>query len=422
MEAYLKKRSLYPDWISASPDPNIGLVVVIPCFAEPDLIDSLEALKACSPCSVSVEIIIVINHSEAATDSLKDQNQSTYQEANEWSAANSIPEFRFYPILAENLPKKHAGVGLARKIGMDEACRRFLRAGQSDGIIVAFDADSTCSKHLLSSILLAFRQMPKQQAISIDFQHPLSGDSYTPEIYQAIAEYELHLRYFINIQRFIEYPLAYQTIGSSMAVRASAYAAQGGMNRRKAGEDFYFLHKYIRIGKLSDWMHATVYPSPRRSDRVPFGTGKAVGDLLDHHQGFQTYAPESFLEWKHLHKAIEIWFHNQESPALPHDLNTFLIDQDLENKLMEFRKHSTHLVGFRRRFFQWMDAFQLMKFLHFKRDLGQNNVPVEEAAQTLLNWTNIPIEASDAKSLLIQFRSLDQKQAWWPNGGKVLKL
>ena len=34
------------------------------------------------------------------------------------------------------------GVGLARKIGMDEACYRFHKVRRSRGIIACFDADS----------------------------------------------------------------------------------------------------------------------------------------------------------------------------------------------------------------------------------------------------------------------------------------
>ncbi|MEM6725978.1 MAG: glycosyltransferase family A protein, partial [Bacteroidota bacterium] len=172
MKAYLSKSALSPEFITEPPRTNLQMVVVLPCLAEPDLLQSLAALKACIQPPCSVEVLIIINHSEQAEEGLKVFNINTYKKANAWCTANSIPEFSFYPILAQNLPKKHAGVGLARKLGMDEACRRFLAAGQSDGLIVAFDADATCSPNFLSSIYSAFRQMPKQQAISISFEHP----------------------------------------------------------------------------------------------------------------------------------------------------------------------------------------------------------------------------------------------------------
>ncbi|MEO1435057.1 MAG: hypothetical protein AAFV80_05930 [Bacteroidota bacterium] len=424
MKAYLSKRALFPRFLLQAPHTELNMVVVIPCLAEPKLLQSLAALKACSQPPCAVEVLIVINHSEAADETLKAFNINSYQKANAWCRANSIPKFAFYTILAQNLPKKHAGVGLARKLGMDEACHRISDAGQSDGVIVAFDADATCSSNFLSSIFSAFRQMPKQQAISLSFEHPLSGEAYPEAIYQAIAEYELHLRYFINVQRFIAYPLAYQTIGSSMAVRASAYAAQGGMNRRQAGEDFYFLHKFSRIGKLTDWTDCTVFPSPRRSDRVPFGTGKAVGDLLDQQQHFQTYAPTSFLEWQQIESIIPQWYIGRKNGPVSPELGAFLAQLDLPVKLQELKTHSSDLPSFRKRCYQWLDAFQLMKYLHYRRDQGQHHVPVEQAAIQLLNWTAQPFEGNpkDTKALLRKYRALDRESSWWANDGQIARL
>jgi hypothetical protein len=46
--------------------------------------------------------------------------------------------FVFLPLLFEDLPRKHAGVGLARKIGMDLAVEHFLRNEKPRGIIVSW--------------------------------------------------------------------------------------------------------------------------------------------------------------------------------------------------------------------------------------------------------------------------------------------
>ena len=72
------------------------------------------------------------------------------------------------------------------------------------------------------------------------------------------------------------FPFAFHTIGSSMAVRASSYMRQGGMNKRKAGEDFYFQQKIIPLCGFTECNSTVVYPSPRPSYRVPFGTGRAM--------------------------------------------------------------------------------------------------------------------------------------------------
>ena len=83
------------------------------------------------------------------------------------------------------------------------------------------------------------------QAASIYYEHPVAGLAFSENLYEGIANYELHLRYYVWALRSIKFPYAFQTVGSSMLCRASSYVRYGGMNRRKAGEDFYFLQKII---------------------------------------------------------------------------------------------------------------------------------------------------------------------------------
>src|SRR5262249_26021974 len=163
-------------------------------------------------------------------------------------------------------------------IGMDEALRRFDAVERPGGVIVGFDADCRCERNYLTAIERHFERNSNSPGCSIYFEHPLNGPL-EPAIYEAIAEYELHLRYYVQALRFGGFPHAFHTIGSSMAVRAGVYRKQGGMNKRKAGEDFYFLHKIIPLGGFTNLVETRVIPSPRASDRVPFGTGKAVCDF-----------------------------------------------------------------------------------------------------------------------------------------------
>ena len=50
--------------------------------------------------------------------------------------------------------------------------------------------------------------------------------------------------------KFAGYPWAMYTVGSAFAVTAEAYVKRGGMNRRQAGEDFYFLQNLAHIGTV----------------------------------------------------------------------------------------------------------------------------------------------------------------------------
>lgn len=369
------------------------------------------ALKRCSLPICDIEVLVIINDSEMDADSTKATNQKVYEQALKWSKKNSTLRMQFRILYQGDLPTKFAGVGLARKIGMDEACYRFEKIKKKRGIIVCFDADSLCQPNYLVAIEDHFRRYTKMAACSIHFEHPLDGADFDPAVYQSIAAYELHLRYFINAQKWAGAPYAYQTIGSSMAVRSDHYQKQGGMNRRKAGEDFYFLHKFIRIGKLNTLTNTTVIPSPRISDRVPFGTGKAVGEIVQEKTPYQTYNLQTFEDIKVLfEKVAELHDPNSDWTTLPLSacLITFLELQDFSEKLTEIRGNTSSLKAFKQRFFLWFDAFKLMKFAHFARDGYYENIAVADAAIALLEKIGTPCLKQDTRSLLEHYRILDK--------------
>ncbi len=415
MTPYLQKLGGYPPFFYNRVSKNLGIVVVIPAYKEEFLLLSLMSIKKCQKPHWDVEVIVVINDSEIDSRKTKQLNQKIYQQALDWSEKNSRPHLRFRVIYQADLPKKFGGVGLARKIGMDEACYRLEKAKQKKGVIVCFDADSRCAENYLVEIEKLFKNNRKIPACSIYFEHPIRGFDHEENIYQAIIEYELHLRYFINAQRLAKHPFAYQTIGSSMAVRSDFYQKQGGMNRRKAGEDFYFLQKFIALGKFKELNTTTVFPSPRISDRVPFGTGKAVGEIIRQKGNYETYNLQTFIdlkaffaELKNIYKLQENW----QTIDLPTTVMQYLEQIDANVRLAEIFKNTTTLPSFKKRFFHWFNAFQVMKFAHFARDNFYPNVPVATAATSLLNQLNIEAVNKNAKELLIKFRTLDKASTY----------
>lgn len=415
MNKYLQQRTLYPPQIRRRPATNLGIVVVIPAYDEPYLLLSLMALHRCDPPRCSVEVIVVINDSERDSEEIRERNLNIANQVEEWAKTANRPEKNFHVLYHTKLAHKHCGVGLARKIGMDEAVFRLEKVRNKRGVIVCFDADSKCDKNYLAEIDRHFREKKKTQACGIHFEHPLQGIDHEDEVYKAIIDYELHLRYYVNAQRFARFPFAYQTIGSSMAVRCDAYQQQGGMNRRKAGEDFYFLHKFIPLGKFTELNTTRVIPSPRCSHRVPFGTGKAVDELIKAQIGYLTYAPESFVDLKAFFKIIPKLqsIDNQQIESilqqLPASIQAFLIEVDFENNLIEIKKNTANSASFRNRFFRWFNAFMLMKYVHFTRDHYYPNVPVAEASQWLLNELKVTLpDNSTPKNMLITFRDLDR--------------
>jgi len=100
---------------------------------------------------------------------------------------------------------------------------------------------------------------------------------------------------------FAGFPDSIYTIGSAFAVRAEAYVKQGGMNRRQAGEDFYFLNKLTKLGTVAEINDAFVFPSARVSDRVPFGTGAAMTKWMNEDEDLtKTYNFAAFQDLKRL--------------------------------------------------------------------------------------------------------------------------
>lgn len=370
---YLLKHSYLPRQISAPINNDTGMVVVIPAYNEPDIFTTLNSLNNCQRPDYKVEVIIVINAGFSNAEDIKNQNLQTKTEIEQF-VSKVMPWFTIYPLLFNDLPDKYAGVGLARKIGMDEACRRMI----GEGLIIAFDADSRCAPNFFVELNRCFREKDIS-GCSIDFQHDLDVDKYGQQVIDSIISYELHLRYFIEMQRRIKLPYAFQTIGSSMAVRKSYYEKLGGMNKRKAGEDFYFIQKFIKNGKFGECNSTTVYPSPRISDRVPFGTGKAIGDMIAGKQSdYKTYDPESFKIIDQFIQHCLNWFKNDKF-ELPDQLMEFFSTDKVLLKLREIKSHTSSYTTFKERFYLWFDAFRLMKTLHFLRDHHFQNIPVTQA-------------------------------------------
>lgn len=406
---YLSRYAVQTPYLNPNELGNPEIVIVIPCHSEPNLIASLTSLESCDPVDKEVLVIVVINASANADQAIIEVNLATYRLVTDW--IDEIKRRLNYQIILENeLSPKHAGVGLARKIGMDEAVRIFESKGR-DGVIACFDADSLCQRNYLVEIERLFKDK-KVNGCSIHFEHPLEGDEMT-EIYQGIINYELHLRYFVNAQRFAGAPFAYQTIGSSMAVRSSAYQKQGGMNRRKAGEDFYFLHKIISLGGFRELTSTCVIPSPRVSSRVPFGTGKAIGDwIAGNSLEWQTYHPNSFCDLRLFFEALPGLFDQNRQlqlvvNGLPPSITDFCGKADLVEKVIEIRKNVSSYPAFEKRFFQWFDAFQLMKFVHFARDNHYPNVTISEAVKWFLKTQDQQVPET-LRGMLIRMRELDK--------------
>ena len=382
---------------------DLEIIVVIPCYNEMELITALSSLINCEKPKGTVEVITVVNSAISDLEAVKETNSKMLEKAQKWNKEQDTNWLNFYFIEANNLPDKDAGVGLARKIGMDEAVYRF-ESIKKDGIIACFDADSTCQTNYLIELEKHFENNPKSPACSIHFEHPLQGSEFSEENYRAIEAYELHLRVYKNALKFCGFPFAFHTIGSSMAVKSKAYQKQGGMNKRKAGEDFYFLQKMMALGNFSELNTTTIYPSPRISDRVPFGTGRAMQNYLSGEpKSHTTYAIQSFLDLKQLVEQLDNLYHNEID--LPLSVSEYFKTISFNENLKKIRQNSTSAAHFKQLFFNWFNAFKVLKFVHFARDNYYPDVSVFEAANELLSYLKFPLTKS--KELILVFREID---------------
>jgi len=414
MNFYLNKYGFCPQQLSLVPHDNVNIIIVIPCYNEPDLISSLQAIYNCTLPSCNIEVIIVINASINESDKIKTHNLTTYKTGVNWAKKHNSKALMFHFILNNNLPKKHAGVGLARKIGMDEAVYRFDLL-KKDGIIVCFDADSKCDPNYLVEIEKHFVNSPKTPGCSIHYEHPIEGVEFEQSIYNGIINYELFLRYYNLSLQYAKLPFAFQTVGSSMAVRSSIYQKQGGMNKRKAGEDFYFIHKIIALGGFTNLTKTKVIPSPRISDRVPFGTGKAIGDWIESEE--ETYSTYDFRIFEIIKEFVEIIPTLEKSDLDQTKFSTqkenqqfihFLIENDFNMALTEIRKNASNSKAFLKRFFIWFNAFRVLKLVHYLRDNQYQNKDIFDLSVQLARHLNFYNNQQSPKELLQLYRKQEQ--------------
>ncbi|MDN3690337.1 family 2 glycosyl transferase [Cyclobacterium jeungdonense] len=402
---YTKRFQVKESYLKGAPPDDLSLVVVIPAYMEPNIDITLNSLGNCQPTTGSVEVICVVNAPAGAPDAVLTTNRECIRQVQEWKRNHPDHFIQLKLIREEALPKKKAGAGLARKIGMDEALRRWGMLGKN-GPILCLDADCEVSEPYLVAAEKAF-QDPSLDLGHFMFEHRYKNEP-KPALASGIIQYELHLRCYIQGLKWAGYPFAFHTVGSCMAVRAAAYARSGGMNSRKAGEDFYFMHKLLPVVKFS-YLDATVFPSCRASDRVPFGTGRAQLDFLGGDSlAKESYHPDSYACLKELFTQIPLLYDQEPHKwQLPEPLKEILEIIEFQERVQQIKRESTTKASFLKKFWQWFDGFLVLKLTHYLRDHFFPNLPVTKAAQQILASDSLALQDPDAVTLLAFFRKRD---------------
>ncbi len=386
-ENYIKRNRISGKIVSL-PHPDLGIVVVVPCFREPDILNTLQSVSRCILPDANVEVIILINHSEAASEDIKAQNHQTRREIDQWIKSRAGGNVNFFALGPVELMKKWAGAGIARKQGMDEAVLRFNVLNKPEGIVVSLDADTLVDKNYLTAINNYFRKNPSYAGATIKFKHLTAG--LEEKHLQGILFYEQYMDYYKQALGYTGYPYPMFTIGSAFATTAGAYVKRGGMNRRQAGEDFYFLQNLVQIGPVGEITSTTVYPSARLSDRVPFGTGPVLQKWMKGEEDLSiTFNHKAFADLKEFFDKINLLFRISAEKyeallaALPKPVGAFLKADGFWHELMDLNQNCAALSSFRLRFYHKFNAFKILKFLNFTHGKFYQKAGLQEQTELL---------------------------------------
>ena len=185
-------------------------------------------------------------------------------------------------------------------------------------------------------------------------------------------------------------------MGSCIAIRPEAYAAVRGFPRKNAAEDFYVLDKLAKVGSITRLAGTPLRLEGRISDRVPFGTGKALSDLVSKKKalsGFKLYHPAAFghlAAWLRVLDAVAESGGRMEAALdeLPRGNPFFKTEALLASlekmKAIEAMREAIGRSGgdaatMRRHFHTWFDAFRTLKLVHALRDGGLPSMPWRQA-------------------------------------------
>jgi hypothetical protein len=193
------------------------------------------------------------------------------------------------------------------------------------------------------------------------------------------------LTYYKNALEFTGFPHAMFTVGSAFAVTAEAYIKRGGMNRRKAGEDFYFLQNLVQVGNVGEISSTQVFPSARVSDRVPFGTGALMNKWVNGQDDLtKTYNFKAFQDLKLFFDQAESFFQINETEFrkllkdFPDSVREFVIQDNFWKEIHGLNQNCASLTTFKTRFFYQFNAFKVLKFLNFAHENFYEKVDMED--------------------------------------------
>lgn len=385
-------------------------VLVIPACNE-----AADFLERIPPTDQSTLLILVINQGPQAAPRVTNRNQRLAESAkafgcvlfsatepaaialyhNKFRSLDLLVVDRFSP--GAELPAK-GGVGQARKIGADLALA-LINSGQvASPWIHNTDADTRLPPGYFES---GQDRHSHAAAVLFPFKHQCDP---ADAVGRATALYEFSLFYYVAGLRWAGSPYAFQTVGSSFAVHAQRYAQVRGFPKRAAAEDFYMLNKLAKVAPIIELDCEPIMIRARTSDRVPFGTGAAVNQMLEMQDpvlDYRFYDPQVFACLQVCLAALQpLWQQRTVGPdsllkiiragnelplpVTPQGLVGLLNSIGMPVALEHAFRQSGDADQFRRQIHNWFDAFRTLKLVHLLRDNYYPSVSLQKLqAQSL---------------------------------------
>jgi hypothetical protein len=380
---YFTRYKALPPFFHDKPDEELGIVVILPCIDDDFIFRTLDSLECAKAIQRKIEVIVHVNSGEKTPFKTVEKNRRIFDRLEQEAGTGFYKRFRLLPILTEGTAKKKAGVGFARKTAMDEAVRRFAAVNNPEGLIVSLDADTFVAENYFQEIDRVLIES-KATCFTFQFQHDYDVKCYPPEVINACRLYEIYLRYYRLALKTFDFPFAIHTIGSCFAIRADAYLKLGGMTPRQGGEDFYFLQKAVKMNPVYEVKSPIVFPSPRVSNRVPFGTGPSVRNIIEK-GGYSVYNFELFMLLKAFYRLFPAMEHGDLKEQIPPEIMRYIGDDAFDGILAECRNYSSTSKSFVKRMYANFDAFFIVKFLNtFNNSITYPPTDVMEAGRILL--------------------------------------
>ena len=337
-------------------------IISIPCYNEYDyLFDTLKSIGNQKTSLLDKTLVsIVINNRMDENEDIKNNNKKTYQKLLQ---CNFNFEYVIIDAFSElkSMHSKIAGVGLTRKISIDS----IIKYCNLNTIICFIDADVILSDNYLLEIDKS-NQVNNWGAATANFSH--NRDE--PKTTKLIDKYEFFLKSTAEKLNKYGSPYCYVSLGSTMLCTLLSYISVGGMNKRKAAEDFYFLQeleKYIGIYQIKTII---VYPSSRYAKRSYLGTSTRLQMAMDGklNMDLLNYSNASYLM---LQKWINLAIKSKKLSYKEILFKASLIDSSLPNFLNQYNfknawdgfKISPSDKHYIKQFHRWFDAFKTLKFL-----------------------------------------------------------